>query len=90
MTSRSWPGWVMGAVFALATIQAQAGLKKHRPSDAPKTLPEAALRGYVDRVRAQQAAEVRTAVSKDIADALRVRRVGMAQENMSHFVRNNR
>ena len=63
MSLRRWPGWVLGAVVALAAIRGHAGPKKHWAADAHKTPPETALRGYVDRVRAQQAAEVRTAGS---------------------------
>jgi flagellar L-ring protein FlgH len=51
--------WVLITVLALAWCPAHAGLKKHK-GDIPKTPPETALRSYVDRVRAQQAAEVRT------------------------------
>lgn len=39
------------------------GRKKKGTADAHATLPEAALRAYVERVRAHQAAEVRTAGS---------------------------
>ena len=49
-------------VLALAASQCHAGLgfRRSKPSDLPKTPPETALRAYVDRVRAQQAAEIRT------------------------------
>ena len=48
------------AMMIFAAGHADAGLKKKTPGDAPHTPPETALRAYVDRVRAQQAAEVRT------------------------------
>jgi flagellar L-ring protein FlgH len=51
--------YVLGAALAALACQAQAGMKKHKP-DLSGTPPETALRAYVDRVRAQQAAEVRT------------------------------
>jgi len=50
---------LIGAL-ALASSQAYAGHNRHKQVDIPKTPPETALRSYVDRVRAQQAAEVRT------------------------------
>jgi flagellar L-ring protein precursor FlgH len=52
----------MMLVFALilAASPCHAGFKKAKRADAVKTPPEAALRSYVDRVRAQQAAEVKT------------------------------
>ncbi len=52
--------WLVGAALVLAASHADAGLKKKKPADAPRTPPETALRAYVDRVRAQQAAEVRS------------------------------
>ncbi len=52
--------WLVGVVLVLAASHADAGLKKKRPADTPRTPPETALRAYVDRVRAQQAAEVRS------------------------------
>ena len=48
------------AVLALVTVPCHAGFKKAKPANTAKTPPEAALRSYVDRVRAQQAAEVKT------------------------------
>ncbi|HEV2446036.1 MAG TPA: flagellar basal body L-ring protein FlgH, partial [Candidatus Sulfopaludibacter sp.] len=51
------------AVMILAAAQASAGLKKSKAGDTAKTPPETALRSYIDRVKAQQAAEVRTAGS---------------------------
>lgn len=51
---------LMGAALISGAAQGWAGLKKHKPADVPSSPPEAALRAYVDRVRAQQAAEVRT------------------------------
>ena len=57
----SW--WSLGLV-ALVLLQAVPGysiVKKQKPAEAAKaTPPEAALKNYVERVRAQQAAEVRT------------------------------
>ena len=47
-------------VVALAAVPCHALFKKAKPPDVTKNPPEAALRSYVDRVRAQQAAEVRT------------------------------
>jgi flagellar L-ring protein precursor FlgH len=52
--------WMLIAAMLLGANQGHAVLKKHKSADAPRTPPEAALRAYVDRVRAQQAAEVRT------------------------------
>ena len=47
-------------VVIVATGVVHAGRKKPKSADTPRTPPETALRAYVDRVRAQQAAEVRT------------------------------
>jgi len=47
-------------LVALSTYPCHAVLKKAKPADTPKTPPQAALRSYVERVRAQQAAEVKT------------------------------
>lgn len=47
-------------VLALAAAPAGGGWKKAKPPDAANTPPEAALHSYVERVRAQQAAEIRT------------------------------
>jgi flagellar L-ring protein precursor FlgH len=47
-------------VVALVTTPVHAAFKKAKPADTVKTPPDAALRSYVDRVRAQQAAEVKT------------------------------
>jgi flagellar L-ring protein FlgH len=55
--------WFLSVVLASVSWPAQAGLKKPKAGEAPRTPPETALRSYVDRVRAQQAAEVRTAGS---------------------------
>jgi flagellar L-ring protein precursor FlgH len=52
--------WLAGAALVLAASHADAGVKKKKPADVPRTPPETALRAYVDRVRAQQAAEVRS------------------------------
>ena len=60
MSSIKAPVWMLTAVLVLGANQGHAVLKKHKPGDAPRTPPEAALSAYVDRVRAQQAAEVRT------------------------------
>jgi flagellar L-ring protein precursor FlgH len=52
-------GWMV--VLALgAASPAQVWWKKAKPPDAVNTPPEAALHSYVERVRAQQAAEIRT------------------------------
>ena len=49
---------------ALAPPGARGVFKKNKSADAPvKTPPEAALRAYIDRVRAEQAAKVMTAGS---------------------------
>lgn len=53
-------GWLIGLVLVQAAIFPPAWPKKQKPADVLKTPPETALRAYVDRVRAQQAAEVRT------------------------------
>lgn len=50
--------WVV--VLAIGAVPAHGGWKKPKAPDAAKTLPEAALHSYVERVRAQQAAEIRT------------------------------
>ncbi len=63
MISRTQWKCVIIAALTLAVCQAHAGLKKQNAVPAPRTPPEAALRAYVERVRAQQAAEVRTAGS---------------------------
>jgi flagellar L-ring protein precursor FlgH len=60
MRSLKGPAWVLTAALALVSCPAQAGMKKSKGGDAPRTPPATALRSYVDRVRAQQAAEVRT------------------------------
>lgn len=60
MRSTKAPAMLLSTVLALGASQGYAGLKKQKPADAPRTPPETALRSYVDRVRAQQAAEVRT------------------------------
>jgi flagellar L-ring protein precursor FlgH len=44
----------------LVCAPCHSGAKKPKPGAPAKTPPEAALRAYVERVRAQQAAEVRT------------------------------
>src|SRR5580692_12174469 len=60
MTSAKGMAWVLSAALVFVSWPAQAGLKKPKAGDAPRTPPETALRSYVDRVRAQQAAEIRT------------------------------
>jgi flagellar L-ring protein precursor FlgH len=50
----------LAVVIALAAAPSQGGWKKPKPPDAVNTPPEAALHSYVERVRAQQAAEIRT------------------------------
>ncbi len=50
----------LAVVLALAAAPCQGGWKKPKPPDAVNTPPEAALHSYVERVRAQQAAEIRT------------------------------
>lgn len=53
--------WLIIAFLILRASHVDAGLKpKNKPAEVPRTPPETALRAYVDRVRAQQAAEVRT------------------------------
>ena len=52
--------WVWTLLMILAVNRADAGIKKKPSAHVPRTPPETALRAYVDRVRAQQAAEVRT------------------------------
>ena len=59
MISRAGSTWMLIAALALAWCEAHGAHGKHK-ADTPKTPPETALRSYVDRVRAQQAAEVRT------------------------------
>jgi flagellar L-ring protein FlgH len=51
-----WPALVL----VLAAAPSHGGWKKLKPPDAANTPPEAALHSYVERVRAQQAAEIRT------------------------------
>lgn len=54
------PAILFLVILALAT-SSMAAAKKPKPAEAIKpNPPEAALRSYVDRVRAQQAAEIRT------------------------------
>ncbi len=61
-------GWrrILVAVFcctlALA-LPAPAAARKHKPGRAKMTPPESALNAYIQRVRAEQAAEVRTSGS---------------------------
>src|ERR1700730_14152749 len=63
MRGSTGAAWLLVATMILAASPADAGLKKKPLAEAPRTPPETALRAYVDRVRAQQAAEVRTAGS---------------------------
>jgi len=60
MISKKFRALLVIALLALGVMLNCAGLKKHQQADVPKTPPDAALRAYVERVRAQQAAEVRT------------------------------
>lgn len=57
---KSVPGIAFGCAALLLPIVAQAGNKKINPAAKAATPPEAALHNYIERVRAQQAAEVRT------------------------------
>ena len=59
---RTYPRTVLLCFSVLLVLLADAAAKKPKsPAQAPKsTPPETALRAYVDRVRAQQAAEVLT------------------------------
>jgi len=50
----------LAAVLTLAAAPADGGWKRLKAPDAVNTPPEAALHSYVERVRAQQAAETRT------------------------------
>jgi flagellar L-ring protein precursor FlgH len=54
-----WAVW-LAVVVTLAAAPAYGGWRKPKPPDAVRTPPEAALHSYVERVRAQQAAEIRT------------------------------
>jgi len=60
MTSKKGLELLVSAALALGMTHRCAAMKKHQQAEVPKTPPEAALRSYVERVRAQQAAEVRT------------------------------
>jgi len=56
-----WRSAILGMLALLLVVPGNAIIKKQKPAEAAKaTLPEAALRNYVERVRAQQAAEVRS------------------------------
>jgi flagellar L-ring protein FlgH len=56
-----WAVALLGSVALSLAMPAGAIFKKQKPGDAAKTTPpEEALRMYIERVRAQQAAEVRT------------------------------
>jgi flagellar L-ring protein FlgH len=48
------------AALGFASSPAYGALDRHKHADSARNPPETALRFYVDRVRAQQAAEVRT------------------------------
>jgi flagellar L-ring protein FlgH len=50
-------------LIVLGIVPQVCGAKKRVEAAPPKTAPELALRSYIERVRAQQAAEVRTAGS---------------------------
>lgn len=60
MKGAAGAAWLVGATMIFISSQAGAVAKKKPPADALRTPPETALRAYVDRVRAQQAAEVRS------------------------------
>lgn len=60
MTGNRASACVLSAILLLCTGSAHPGLKKPMRGDSAKTPPEASLRAYVDRVRVQQATEVRT------------------------------
>ena len=60
MTWSKSPGLLLASVLILGAAHALPGGKKNKLADSPRTPPETALRAYVDRVRAQQAAEMRT------------------------------
>lgn len=66
--------WIvfLGLAGVLATLPLAASAKK-KPVTAKSNPPEAALRAYVDRVRAKQAAEVRSPGSLWIPDGRLVR-----------------
>lgn len=51
---------LLSATVVFAAGHAHAGLRKTKQPESPRTPPETALHAYVDRVRVQQAAEVRT------------------------------
>lgn len=57
---RPGKGLILGCLLCLGSTQGFGVIKKHKTREIPKTPPETALRSYVERVRAQQAAEVRT------------------------------
>lgn len=65
MRQRAWRGLVLLVAAFAAGLPAEARIRKGKPGQvvAKETPPEASLRSYVDRVRAQQAAEVRTSGS---------------------------
>jgi flagellar L-ring protein precursor FlgH len=63
MTSSRFPAWVLLAIFGLAAhlpLSALDNKKLPLVPTAKPTPPEEALRAYIERVRAQQAAEVKT------------------------------
>lgn len=60
MTGKMASACVLSAILLLCTGSAHPGFKKPKRGDSAKTPPEASLRAYVDRVRVQQATEVRT------------------------------
>ncbi len=51
---------LLSAVLAIIVLPGMQAAKKQKPAEVSKTPPELALRAYIDRVRAQEAAEVRT------------------------------
>jgi flagellar L-ring protein precursor FlgH len=53
-------GFLTVVAIMLAAAPCHGGFRKPKPADTAKAPPEAALRSYVERVRAQQAAEIKT------------------------------
>ncbi len=60
VSARSLCCWLL---ITLGSVSQIYGTKKQNKTVPPKTPPELALRSYIERVRAQQAAEVRTSGS---------------------------
>ncbi len=59
-TKAGWSRSVLLGVCALLLPLSLAASKKQKPAEVKSTPPEVALHAYIERVRAQQAAEVRT------------------------------